>query len=125
MSPPTHYQFSQGKLIRFLFMQPLHLRQCVLPSIRLLFLMQHHPHNHALYEVSVRRLEYLPPASFSTGVLWTDSSSQRTPLLLANDKYCNSRSGLAPYSVMNMPDTHKKPSHFREGLSANFLPDQS
>ena len=60
-----------------------------------------------------------------TGVLWTDSSSKRTPLLLANDKYCNSRSGLAPYSVMNMPDTHKKPSHFREGLSANFLPDQS
>jgi hypothetical protein len=27
---------------------------------------------------------------------------------LANDKYCNSRSGLAPYSLMIMPDTQKK-----------------
>ena len=30
-------------------------------------------------------------------------------VLLANDKYCNSRSGLTPYSVMNMPDTLKNP----------------
>jgi hypothetical protein len=36
-------------------------------------------------------------------------------LLLANDKYCNSRSGLAPYSLMIMPDTQKK-SFFSEGL---------
>ena len=61
---PACYQFSQGKFIRFLFMQPLHLRLCVLYSIGLLFLLQHHPHIPALYEVSVRRLEYLPPASF-------------------------------------------------------------
>ena len=36
----------------------------VLCSIRLLFVMQHHPHYPALYAVSVRRLECLPPASF-------------------------------------------------------------
>jgi len=28
-------------------------------------------------------------------------------LLLANSKHYNSCSGLAPYSVMNMPDTQK------------------
>ena len=33
-------------------------------SIGLLFRMQHHPHNLALYAVSVRRLKRLPPASF-------------------------------------------------------------
>lgn len=41
-------------------------------------------------------------------LLLSDSRSPPTPLQLANDKYCNSRSGLTPYSVMNMPDTHKK-----------------
>ena len=30
-------------------------------------------------------------------LLPSDSTSQWTPLQLANDKYCNSRSGLAPY----------------------------
>ena len=33
-------------------------------SIGLLFVVQHHPHFLALYAVSVRRLECLPPASF-------------------------------------------------------------
>ena len=66
-----------------------------------LFLLQHHPHIPALYEVSDRRLEHLPLVSFRFAVA-------PTPLLLANDKYCNSRSGLTPYSVMTMPDTQKK-----------------
>jgi hypothetical protein len=57
-------QTSQGKFFLFLFMQPLYLRSYNLYSIGLLFLMQHHPHNHASYKVSVRRLEYLPTASF-------------------------------------------------------------
>jgi hypothetical protein len=30
-------------------------------------------------------------------------------LLLANDTHCNAHSGLTPYSLMNMPDTPKKP----------------
>jgi hypothetical protein len=36
----------------------------VLYSMGLLFVVQHHPHYRALYAVSVRRLECLPPASF-------------------------------------------------------------
>ncbi len=39
--------------------------------------------------------------------LLSDSQSPTTPLLLTNDKYCNSRSGLTPYSIMTMPDTQK------------------
>lgn len=38
----------------------------------------------------------------------SDSQSPTTPLLLANDKCCNSGSGLSPYSVMTMPDTQKR-----------------
>ena len=44
----------------------------------------------------------------------SDSQSPTTPFLLANDKYCNSRSGLAPYSVMTMPDTQKKLLRLKE-----------
>jgi len=62
----------------------------------------------ASYKVSVRKLEYL--------LLPSDSASQRTPLLLANDKHCDSRSGLAPYSVMSMPDTQKKTIPIRMAL---------
>ena len=57
-------QISQGKCIRFPFMQPQHLRGCTPYSIGLLFLMQHYPYNPAFYAVSVRGLERLPPASF-------------------------------------------------------------
>jgi len=41
-------------------------------------------------------------------LLPSDSQSPTTPLLLANTKYCNSCSGLEPYSLYIMPDTHKK-----------------
>jgi hypothetical protein len=37
MPPPDYYQISQGKHIRFPFMQPLHLRRAVPYSIGLLF----------------------------------------------------------------------------------------
>jgi len=49
--------------------------------------------------------------------LLSDSQSPTTPLLLANDKYCNSRSGLTPYSLMTMPDTQKSQKEFTTGLS--------
>src|SRR3954469_8230780 len=38
----------------------------------------------------------------------SDSTSQWTPLLLANTPYCKAYSGLAPYSVVCMPDAQKK-----------------
>jgi len=40
-------------------------------------------------------------------------------LLLANSKHYNSCSGLAPYSVMNMPDTPKKPLYLLKRLIKN------
>ena len=40
--------------------------------------------------------------------LLSDSQSPVTPLLLANTPYCKACSGLAPYSVIYMPDTQKK-----------------
>lgn len=60
----TRSQTSQGKCIPFPFMQPLYLRSYTLYSIGLLLLVQHYPCNPALYTVSIRRLERLPPASF-------------------------------------------------------------
>ena len=64
MPLPYYLQISQGKYIRFPVMQPLHLRIDDLYSIGLLFLLQHHPHQPALYAISVRRFNRLPPASF-------------------------------------------------------------
>jgi hypothetical protein len=52
------------RLLRFPFIQPLHLPDYISYSIGLLLLLQHHPCNPALYAVSVRRPERLPPASF-------------------------------------------------------------
>ena len=61
-------QISQGKSIRFPFMQPLHLRGRTPYSIGLLTLLRHHPYYPASYTVPVRRLERLPPASFRFAV---------------------------------------------------------
>jgi len=49
-------------------MWPLHLRGYISYSKGLLFLLQHHPYNPALYAVSVRQPERLPPASFRFAV---------------------------------------------------------
>ena len=52
-------------------------------------------------------MEFLYVISDIYRQLLSDSQSPTTPLLLANDKYCNSRSGFPPCSIMIMPDTKK------------------
>ncbi len=87
----TGLQTSQGKYIRFPFMQPLHLHNCILYSIGFLFLMQHHPYNHAY-------MQFQFVGSNVCRQLPSDSTSQWTPLLLAKTPYCKVSSGLPPYS---------------------------
>jgi hypothetical protein len=41
-------------------------------------------------------------------------------LLLANSKHYNSCSGLAPYSVMNMPDTQNKAPQIGGAFAIKF-----
>jgi len=92
LPPPTYYQISQGKCIRFQFMYPLHLR-CDVPYS-----------NRAFVSLATSPTSIAPPIQFLfvgsnlCRQLLSDSTSQWTPLLLANTPYCKACSGLAPYS---------------------------
>jgi hypothetical protein len=61
---PAYYQTSQGKSISFRSCSCCIYVLVICTVIGLLFLLQHHPYQPALYAVSVRQLERLPPASF-------------------------------------------------------------
>ena len=86
--------------MRFLFISPLHLRSADLCSIGLLLVMQHHPQRPAY-------IQFLFVGANICRLLPSDSTSQWTPLLLANTSYCLVCSGLAPYSSYTCL-THKK-----------------
>ncbi len=63
---------SPGKSDNFPLIHLPHLHDEISGSIGLRFVMQAHPSHHALYVISVRQTEGLPPASFRFG-LTTDT----------------------------------------------------
>ena len=55
----------------------------------------------------------------------SDSTSQWTPLLLANTPNCKACSGLAPYSVITMSGAHKKRRLCSQRFLLSFEPKPS
>ena len=66
-------------------------------------------------------IQFLFVGSHICRQLPSDSTSQWTPLLLANTPYCKACSGLAPYSVITMSGAPKKPRDKSRG-SINMAP---
>jgi hypothetical protein len=85
-------QISQGKIISFPFMQPLHILSVACTVLGFCLSCN-------IARFTQPCMQFLFVDSNVCRQLPSDSQSPATPLLLANDTYCNAHSGLAPYSL--------------------------